>query len=224
MKRLWAICLLLLPVIGKGQLGGYVGYGMSSAPAWQMELLGVGRAEPPGKGGFMGLEYELPIAKLRMALVPGLQLARLSTPEIVGVHTRSSWYSALLQWRIYPMDIRGDCNCPTFSRKGSIIKKGLWMGAAAGLTAMDNRIMFDQLQGVRIQRSLSYQAVLTAGLDLGLSDHLGVSPFIALTYFPKVSWTALSTLMAPEILATPPSENSKIMMIQLGITTKIQLK
>jgi hypothetical protein len=220
MKQIWMLlCVIMIPVLGRAQLGGSIGYSWGKAPGWIMDL-----SAPPGEGVMLDLEYAFPFKQLRMELVPGLALSKLSTPEILGVNTTSTWYSAHLQWRIYPFDLQGDCNCPTFSRKGNLLQKGFWVAAIGGVTAMDNRINFDILQGVSIRRSLSVMGGVQAGLDLGLSEVLTLSPFLGFNYLPAVSWPELSTLLASELLVTAPGEKSPVRILQLGMRFKLTLQ
>jgi hypothetical protein len=220
MKQIWMLlCLVMIPVLGRAQLGVSIGYGWGNAPDWQMDLL-----TPPGEGVLLGLEYALPIKQLRMELVPGLALSRLSTPEILGINTTSTGYSAHLLWRIYPFDLQGDCNCPTFSRQGNLLQKGIWLAALGGVTAMDNRINFDLLQGVSVRRTLNVLVGVQAGIDLGLSERLTLSPFLGYNYLPDVAWPELSTLLAPELLVTAPAVESAVSTIQLGVRFYITIR
>jgi hypothetical protein len=220
MKQIWMLlCMVMIPVLGRAQLGVSMGYSWGNAPDWQMDL-----SAPPGEGVLLGLEYALPFKQLRMELVPGLALSRLSTPEILGVNTTSTGYSAHLQWRIYPFDLQGDCNCPTFSRQGNLLQKGIWLAALGGVTAMDNRINFDLLQGESIRRSLNVMGGVQLGLDLGLSEILTLSPFLGINYLPAVFWPELSTLLAPELLVTAPAEKSPVSIVQLGMRFKLTVQ
>ncbi len=69
---------------------------------------------------------------------------------------------------VYPLDFRGDCDCPTFSKQNDRFKKGFFLQVIPGY-------LFEKWSEVS-----RHQAILGlgVGLDIGLSNLLTISPIV----------------------------------------------
>ena len=81
--------------------------------------------------------------------------------------------------QIYPIDFHSDCNsCPTFSKDGGLVKKGFYWIISPGISSY-NFEFFDGImgeEGAKIE-NVALRIGLGAGLDIGLSNLLTISPF-----------------------------------------------
>jgi len=85
---------------------------------------------------------------------------------------------------IYILDFKGDCDCPTFKKEGGLFKKGFflqwnahgayWNKQAEFLGDSDTNIAFDLGAG--------------AGIDIGISDLLTITPYATWQYYPWLTW------------------------------------
>jgi len=87
---------------------------------------------------------------------------------------------------VYIFDFKGDCDCPTFKKEGGLFKKGFFLqyGVGAGLWnktaesgSNDNNVAVDLHLG--------------AGIDIGISDLLTITPYASYHYLPNVNYTGL---------------------------------
>ncbi len=87
----------------------------------------------------------------------------------------------------YLLDLLGDCECPTFSKQGSLIKKGFFLMAGLGGDYSQKSIGEAGFRDGNIDLKFSGGI----GLDIGLSDLITISPFLQYQYYPHVSWHEL---------------------------------
>lgn len=97
------------------------------------------------------------------------------TNTMIGLGSKSN---------VYIFDFFGDCDCPTFTKKGNLFKKGFflqwnakvhyWLKDASFFARGDNGMTVDVGGGL--------------GIDIGLSDFLTISPVITYHYFPWITW------------------------------------
>jgi len=105
--------------------------------------------------------------------------SRSYTLDIFGLGVKSN---------LYIFDFRGDCDCPTFKKEGKLFKKGFflqwnanagfWKKNASFFNEGHNNIAFDMGAG--------------AGIDIGLSDLITITPFVTYQYFPWLTWEQFS--------------------------------
>lgn len=80
--------------------------------------------------------------------------------------------------QIYPLDFDGDCNCPTFSKDGDLLKKGFYWLISPGIGYHN---VSSTLEGNTLENNgqIKPRIGLGAGLDIGIADILTISPFIS---------------------------------------------
>jgi hypothetical protein len=80
------------------------------------------------------------------------------------------------------LDFEGDCDCPTFSKDGTLVSKGFHFIAYTGVNRHDVETEFntpfsDPADNFDTQ-SYTFKAGLGAGLDIGLTELITISPHI----------------------------------------------
>lgn len=122
-----------------------------------------------------GLDYWFRLPRVRLEFRPFLGVEHLQS--------RSSNLSFQgltfeMQTLFYPMDWFNDCQCPTFGKTNDFIKKGFFLTVAPfASTPISTPEAWDS--GAEFIWGLK----AGAGLDIGLSDYVTLSPFIRLAYF-----------------------------------------
>jgi len=134
-----------------------------------------------------GVNYWFRLKNKRVEFLPEISYA-LASQEFGAssfvVDIASAERSAIyfnLNTQIYPLDFEGDCNCPTFSKDGNLIKKGFYWLISPGIGYHNVNTSFSipaETIDVEETGQLKPRLGIGAGLDIGIKDFLTVSPFI----------------------------------------------
>ncbi len=166
------ILFLSLPAGLSAQLGVQLQYRLPLSIAESSIL-----AAPLVQSGWSaGVIYSFRKSGIRIEWVPGLHFMQTTAESAASVDLAGSGIQATLDFRIYPMDLYGDCLCPTFSRKGQVIQKGFFFEAGAG------GYYLSQETGIGSQGGGNFLARVGAGLDIGLSRRLTITPGARIQY------------------------------------------
>ena len=97
---------------------------------------------------------------------------------------------------IYPFDFGGDCDCPTFSKEGNLIKKGLFLeltpGVAYQILSRLRSIPDDPSKLPIRSKNLVWKIGGAAGLDIGISDRFTLTPLLSMTMLSASEWEGLA--------------------------------
>ena len=133
----------------------------------------------------VGVEYHFRLKSNRVEFHPLLGYRR-SFDDGYGSHLTSIDFD--FNTAIYPFDFEGDCNCPTFSKQGTLFKKGFFFEFQPGLGYQT--IYITPLENEH-SSNLVFKLGGAVGLDIGLSDQYTLSPFISGTTFFSGEWEVL---------------------------------
>lgn len=178
--------LMFLNLAVKAQLGLQVQYQNFTDTAYTFTLPGSVEDIQADRFGF-GIDYTFKLKNYRVEFFPTLLYfnQKINRTDLSGTHfnTKITTLGLQLNTHIYFLDIEGDCNCPTWNKDGSFMKKGVF--AWISLNGYNTHIT----QDLPAKRNLvSYGASGGLGLDIGLSKHLTLTPFagIELEHRPVV--------------------------------------
>jgi len=94
-------------------------------------------------------------------------------PDIGNFPSELTTFAFNSNIQIYPLDFDGDCNCPTFGKDGSLIKKGFYWIINPGVSY--NVVSIDPFEGDH--SSIIPRIGIGAGLDIGVQKYITISPF-----------------------------------------------
>lgn len=136
-----------------------------------------------------GIDYWFRLTKSRIEFTPELSVgySSQSISELPDFESTLWKYNVLLNIQIYALDLEGDCNCPTFSKQGATINKGLFFQLVPKLTYNNEKLLANQ--NSTSLNHWTYGVGIGMGLDIGISDLLTVSPIV--TYFINSSFNSL---------------------------------
>lgn len=143
-----------------------------------------GNASTAASSGIIevGLDYWLkPFEEKRLEFTPAL-LVGFDTygSDDTGIDYFSA--SAVVNTKIYPMDFEGDCDCPTFSKDGNFLTKGLFLEVVPGVIYSSHTLTVPELIQIDpdTDRStaVSWRVGVGGGVDIGVSDILTLSPYV----------------------------------------------
>lgn len=125
-----------------------------------------------------GLVYTIRQSGIRWEWIPGLFYLQ-TTGSADGDRVQGTGLMAGLDTRVYPMDLYGDCLCPTFSRKGALFQKGFFWEGGAGAWFLNQNL------GNAKDQTLSFYIRAGMGLDIGVSRRFTITPGLRLQYMHR---------------------------------------
>ena len=184
-----------------GQIGIGAGYKTFIADEWLTAInqYGGGNDYSNPAGLSISVDYRLRIKNVRIELYPELSYNSLNS-EDGGSNLDYTYYGFHLNSNIYLFDLEGDCDCPTWSKSGNLFEKGFFIQVAPGLNTLE--VAFNHVTTVDSDRDLFWDLGIGAGLDIGISDFLTVTPLVKYYIAPNAEWNYLEDLTNDEISST----------------------
>lgn len=224
--------LLTVTTFSQAQWGLMINYSSNQTENWKLGDNPDGSFRERsilGEGFSASIDYRLRIPRTRVELLPALGIGYSSrtfteypNASVAAPLEFSVRYTGFnLPVHIYFLDMDGDCDCPTFSRQGPSLKKGLFLMVSAGINYLD--LSLENYPENIDQRSWAGNFGLGLGLDLGVSKQLTISPLFRAIYSPSVHWDKLvpadsSMAIQPDFTTTSP-----LLQFQPGIRLGFQL-
>lgn len=173
----------------------------------------------PGNSFFLGLDYEISSKNYRIAFVPEIGVA-LFKNEMVDLGTFiNKTIRFQLNTHIYFLDFKGDCDCPTFSKKGNPLKKGLFLNVSPGLSYFANTV--ETLTSNNTDYLFAPNIGAGLGYDIGINDNITLTTFTNAYFFSRLTWPGLISLLAIPATGDKIANGvTDISQIQAGITLR----
>lgn len=190
---------LLSPFAAFAQFGVSYQYQLYQVDDWNTVL---GEALDVPAGGFLptGHRYELDywikaLPDYRLELMPALSYAEANY-QFEGTTWRLRTIGVQLNTNIYPFDWEGDCDCPVWSKSEPVFKKGFFLQLSPGLRQVRTDRQTRDGGGTGGPVAADASALVPhlgvgAGLDIGLSDLLTLSPLVRYVHAFSVEWPQL---------------------------------
>jgi hypothetical protein len=212
-------CLLVFGSFFSVQIQAQIGispyFSTSQAPYFQ---------EEKGSESFQqfgaAIHYWMRLKNIRIEFYPELGYATgpvqgyqetISTEfDFVEESMNAAWFR--LPIRFYPLDFTGDCDCPTFSKQGNLVKKGFFLSLVPGVrwiqlegnTGFQNNGALETPVSNFTRDGLSWSAGIGAGLDIGISDALTITPQVLLERTGDIEMDQIPCQECPDdMIATP---------------------
>ena len=216
---------LTLPFSSEAQFGINGGYRFSNAPEWNIVDLSNNRVtELPGSGWSAGIEYAYALRNTRLEFAPELNLTRYQAEELDLGPLDADLFSFFLNVRAYVLDFKGDCDCPTFSKKGNTLAKGFYVELSPGYTYALTSI---ETPTIRYRgRSVNLSAAASVGLDFGISPTITLTPFGGFRYYPEATWYGLAQALQdnPDLGDRQTADNSPLSQFYTGLRLGVNLR
>lgn len=167
-----------------------------------------------GTSHFVGVSYWLRLKNYRVEFHPTAYYT--SSKQMISVNEQlinsnsefpdirnaeQIGFGAEVPVHFYFLDIEGDCNCPTFSKQGNILTKGLYAYLSPGVRRLSYSMLGENGEAIVLANgdSESTQTFFTAaaglGLDIGLGDLFTVTPFAGLEFAPNLKWDGYTEVL-----------------------------
>ena len=188
-KIFFSVLFLILSHSLIGQIGVIARYSSNNFSDWS----GVTRAVHNGpiweNHLEFGLDYWFKPGEYRAEYL--IELSYLSKTTSYGNWDYNlSGYTFGVKSNLYIFDFLGDCDCPTFKKEGGFFKKGFFLqwNAHAGYWQKDIGRAMQTLADPNVAIDFG----IGAGIDIGISELLTISPVITYQYFPWLTWEQFS--------------------------------
>ncbi len=184
-----AIFVCLLAAISvSAQIGVVGGFQSFRADNWEKFYV---ENEPgaiyPIYGYNLGIDYWFRLKKRRIEFTPELSFG--SFEGKLGTNTVShKTFGFYFFTNIYPFDLASDCDCPVWSKDGNFFTKGFFVQLAPGFSFFKNQSKNTAAIDEFDSTSYSFGGSVGAGLDLGISDFLTITPLGRYYFFPSAHW------------------------------------
>jgi hypothetical protein len=212
-------CTCLLAFSAQAQFGLNSSFRFNNAPGWTYTNPNNNVInELPGNNFAFGFDVWMPLKGVRLDFLPELNYARYDATIVDIGKLQNQMGSVFLNFNLYFLDLKGDCQCPTFSKSGSLINKGIFLQLSPGWTVFEGRA--ELFSGARARsRSNAPSMGLGLGLDLGLSDKITLTPFGGVRYYPKARWFGLEEALEvdPGVGTFEVSNESSITQVYAGL-------
>lgn len=184
---------LLFVTSSFGQVGFSIGYKDISARNWEnlianYNVSAENGVSPLNEGTDFAFDYWFRLKKRRVEFHPELSYSRFIRNS-KDIDLKSGMINFSFHTNIYPFDFGEDCNCPTFSKDGSFLEKGLFLQISPAVSYLKNT--FEDVSGKEKSNDIAYGLGLGVGIDFGLSDFITISPMIRYSYMVDAEWENL---------------------------------
>ncbi len=180
-----------------------------SAPDWD-DARGSDDASMLSNMYGVSVDYWFRLKNYRIEFLPEVGVKLGTHDDIVRfdderIEMKTTHYHFVANTNIYVLDLEGDCNCPTFGKEGGLFKKGFYVQVGPGLS------MFSpdpKLNDYSMGESLAFFFSLGAGLDIGITKYLTVTPWIRFQRHLNQNWQSIYYNITGDELRTLDIESS----------------
>lgn len=213
--------ILVFQMTGYSQVGLSVGYSLNQqAEDWNSNALNGENVK--ANGLYIGLDYWFRLKNYRVEFLPeiGYQSGShtITMNELGQTDLGYSQISLLLNTSVYPFDFEGDCNCPTFGKDGNFFQKGFYLQIAPGVAQMSTSTRSTSSEIESDHSSTVLLLAVGAGLDIGITDYITLTPFVRYWAGWNAEW---------QDLTLDPNESSIVSTrtgdVTLGLRTTYRL-
>ena len=225
MRKNGLIAIFTLTTLSlSAQFGINGAYRLNNAEQWKLTPFSSNQelAEFLGNGPAVGIDYWFRLKNVRIEFLPELNAGFYhSTISEVDGKSSVGQFSFFFNTNIYFLNFKGDCDCPTFSKHGPPLSKGVFFQLSPGVSYWNLDHTSGELEVKADATAFNIGAGL--GLDIGLSDLVTITPVIGLRYTPSVTWDGLSKANGGIKEWILGDETSNIFQTNLGIRLGFRL-
>jgi hypothetical protein len=219
-KKWSFLFVFLFPLSSIAQVGVSVGGTINNAAGWVItDLNNNTKYDLPGNSYFLSLNYEFSSKNYRIAIVPEIGGALFKNEFVdLGIFTNKT-IRFQLNTHIYFLDFKGDCDCPTFSKKGSPLKKGLFFNISPGISYFANTV--NPFTSPTTDHFFKPNIGAGLGYDIGLTKNITLTTFTNAYIFPRITWPGLINLLSiPSTGNKTADGETNLTQIQAGIALR----
>jgi len=173
---------------------------------------------PLSQGIHFGIDYWFRLKKHRVEFVPELSIARFTRiweKETINDQINSNFIGFHFNTNFYVFDLKGDCDCPTFSKDGNDVAKGFFIQLAPGINYIANSYKEDDV--TQKASDIAPSVGIGVGVDIGLSDFLTITPMLKYQRYFNVEWEGLNEYFDTDQPISPELNTNHIDQVFAGV-------
>jgi len=233
MKKLSLFLVLLFFFqILNAQFGISAGYKPITAKNWERvigehpsNLSGNESNESFANGIHLGVDYWFRLKNYRVEFVPELSFSRFTRIYTLGEGKEDFFNAQFLglhfNTNFYILDLKGDCDCPTFSKEGNSLEKGFFIQLAPGVDYIFNSYKTDG--NSQKANDIVPSVGIGIGIDFGLNDLLTVTPMVKIHHYFNAEWEGLNTIYEPTKLISEDLNTNNVTQLFAGLRIGLRL-
>ena len=129
-------------------------------------------------GFSIGIDYWFRPEKFRLEFMPEFNFSQMRNDVLTTGTLQSTALGIRLNMNIYPFDFLSDCDCPTWSKQDPIFQKGFFFQLSPGFQYWTHQYLSAASHENEIMHDTSWRLAAGAGLDIGISDLVTLTPFV----------------------------------------------
>lgn len=148
----------------------------------------------------VGVDYWFRLKERRIEFMPEISYGTSSTSYNSATNLKDISASTLgftFHTQLYALDLEGDCNCPTFSKEGPSINKGLFIHLSPGIMYQKSSLQHNPDPLIDFADDQNSNMVgklgVGVGLDVGVSDLITLTPIVSYYFYSNMDWENLET-------------------------------
>ena len=182
----------------KAQVGITGSYFTQRIPEWETAVVGNASSNRILENGYrVGVDFWMkPLEEWRLELHPEIAISNSNSELVRGSNMESLSLTTVgfnLNANIYFLDLKNDCDCPTFSQQESFFEKGLFLQLSPGLHYLNGSYEIDN--SIDLQKTTTNDWVpklgIGLGLDIGFTDLVTITPIVKYDRFLNARWDGL---------------------------------
>lgn len=216
------LSMLLAPA--QAQFGINGAYARANAGDWE-QLVAAEWGDGPSfyqNGWKAGVDYWFRLKKVRLEFLPEVGYGRWEAQKEAETFETSTIYFQL-NANLYPFNFLDDCDCPTFSKQDPFLKKSFFLQLSPSVQRMTHRYAPVNNEIYEVA-DWAYGLGLGAGVDLGVSDLLTLTPFVRYSVLWQVEWEEFRALPLFEQQTPEPSPDVPTDWSQLEVGLRLGVR
>jgi len=221
----WIISLVLccLCFSATGQFGLTTKQNFNDFPYWDDRATAALRTDVDvfSNGQELGIDYWFRLKNKRIEFLPQLAYS-LSRTNVVGDPFVSGYKLDQAHFNfntnIYFLDLKNDCDCPTFSKQGNSLSKGIFLQLSPGLVYSFEEINYVSRDPDHLHaNNFSYKLGLGIGIDIGITNLFTITPMAGINWYPAINWQNFDLLHYEATIVSNTPNETTLRQIQVGV-------
>lgn len=185
------IALALTPIYLWSQVGLRAQYQLVRYNPWERIETGSALNNQFNGGGYqVGIDYTFRLKNYRIEFYPEISYSRQLALEIENQRYNLNSFGLEFNTHFYFLDFEEDCDCPTWSKSNDWFQKGFFVSIHPGAQVFQ----YTASTGMEDQTQWLASLGIGAGIDIGLSEYITLTPLIKWRHFFTPQWNGLIEL------------------------------